>query len=57
MSDEVKRQMVQESNLRKRIGQPEDIAKIVAFLASDESDWINGQTIRVDGGSSVLAKV
>ncbi len=33
-----------------RIGQPEDIASIAAFLASDESGWVNGQAIRAAGG-------
>lgn len=33
-----------------RIGQPEDIANAVAFLASDESEYITGHTIVVDGG-------
>lgn len=37
-------------NCIKRLGQPEDIVGIVAFLASDESDFISGQTILVDGG-------
>jgi 3-oxoacyl-[acyl-carrier protein] reductase len=35
----------------KRIGQPADVAPVVAFLASDEARWITGDTIRVDGGS------
>jgi NAD(P)-dependent dehydrogenase (short-subunit alcohol dehydrogenase family) len=35
-----------------RLGKPEDIANAVAFLASDESAYINGQTIFVDGGLS-----
>jgi len=34
----------------KRIGQPEDIANVVAFLCSDKSEYITGQTIAVDGG-------
>jgi len=34
----------------RRIGQPEDIAGLVAFLASDDGVWINGRTIRADGG-------
>ncbi|PLP58226.1 3-ketoacyl-ACP reductase [Mesorhizobium loti] len=34
----------------KRLGQPEDIARVVAFLASPESGWVNGQVIRVNGG-------
>ncbi len=34
----------------KRLGQPEDIAHLVAFLASPEAGWINGQIIRANGG-------
>lgn len=37
-----------------RIGHPKDIADIVAFLCSDESRWIVGQTIIADGGYSLL---
>jgi 3-oxoacyl-[acyl-carrier protein] reductase len=33
-----------------RIGQPHDIATAVALLASDDSAWINGQTIKAAGG-------
>lgn len=33
-----------------RVGRPEDIAAIVAFLASDEAEWITGINIVVDGG-------
>ena len=33
-----------------RIGEPEDIAKIVVFLASDDAKWINAQNIGVNGG-------
>jgi 3-oxoacyl-[acyl-carrier protein] reductase len=33
-----------------QVGQPEDVAKAVAFLASDESAYITGQVLNVDGG-------
>jgi 3-oxoacyl-[acyl-carrier protein] reductase len=36
-----------------RIGQPEDIAPLLLFLASDESNFITGQVIYVDGGMSI----
>lgn len=36
-----------------RLGTSEDIAKIVAFLCQDESNWIVGQTIIADGGMSL----
>ena len=36
-----------------RIGQPEDVANAVAFLASDEASWITGTTLFVDGGWTV----
>ncbi len=35
-----------------RLGQPEDIAKVVSFLASEKSAWINGQVIRANGGAA-----
>ncbi|GAA1289449.1 SDR family oxidoreductase [Saccharothrix xinjiangensis] len=34
----------------KRLGTPEDVARLVAFLASDAAEWITGETVRVDGG-------
>lgn len=36
-----------------RIGQPEDIGRVAVFLASDDADYINGQTIFVDGGMTL----
>lgn len=35
-----------------RLGTPEDCARLVAFLCSDEGQWINGQLIASDGGAS-----
>lgn len=34
----------------KRLGTPEDVASLVAFLCSDGASWITGETVRVDGG-------
>lgn len=33
-----------------RLGQPDDIASVVAFLVSPEGSWVNGQTLRANGG-------
>jgi NAD(P)-dependent dehydrogenase (short-subunit alcohol dehydrogenase family) len=35
-----------------RFGQPRDIAEMVAFLASDRTEWITGQNYFVNGGAS-----
>jgi NAD(P)-dependent dehydrogenase (short-subunit alcohol dehydrogenase family) len=39
------------SHLVKRLGRPEDVAKLVSFLASDDSAFINGTAILIDGGA------
>lgn len=37
----------------KRIGEPEDVASAVAFLASNASSWITGETMIIDGGQKL----
>ena len=36
-----------------RLGAPEDVAKAVAFLASDEAAYVTGQVLAVDGGMAM----
>ncbi|HEX5098381.1 MAG TPA: SDR family oxidoreductase [Polyangiaceae bacterium] len=36
-----------------RLTQPEDVARVVCFLASEDAAWINGAVIRVDGGEHI----
>lgn len=40
------------ANPTKRLGLPEEVAKVVAFLLSEDASYINGQTIAIDGGQS-----
>ncbi|WP_047984913.1 3-oxoacyl-[acyl-carrier-protein] reductase [Ornithinibacillus californiensis] len=49
LTDEQKEGMLSLIPLAK-LGQPEDVAKVVRFLASDDANYITGQTIHIDGG-------
>jgi NAD(P)-dependent dehydrogenase (short-subunit alcohol dehydrogenase family) len=49
LPDEMK-QMMLAMGRSPRLGQPEDIAAMVAMLFSDDGEWINGQIVSVDGG-------
>ncbi|MCE0765564.1 SDR family oxidoreductase [Pseudonocardia kujensis] len=44
------RQVVMNAQLTKRLGEPDDIASAVVYLASDEASWINGLNLAIDGG-------
>lgn len=48
-SEELVAQLANMSPLT-RLGQPDDIAAVIAFLASEQGGWINGQVIRANGG-------
>lgn len=48
-SEELVQKFAQQAPLE-RLGQPDDIASAVAFLVSPEGSWVNGQTLRVNGG-------
>ncbi|MEH7251275.1 3-oxoacyl-[acyl-carrier-protein] reductase [Neobacillus niacini] len=49
LSEEVTTEMLKQIPLA-RLGEPKDIAKMTAFLASDDASYITGQTIHVNGG-------
>ncbi|MCH1415211.1 MAG: 3-oxoacyl-[acyl-carrier-protein] reductase [Candidatus Actinomarina sp.] len=49
LNDEQKEDIIGQLSI-KRVGKPEDIANIVSFLCSDESEYITGQVFPVDGG-------
>jgi NAD(P)-dependent dehydrogenase (short-subunit alcohol dehydrogenase family) len=50
--EETKSEMARHYPL-KRLGEPEDVANAMLFLASDEADWITGHALVVDGGYSI----
>jgi len=50
IGSDFEKQMVANTPLG-RIGQPNDIAKVAVFLASDDSAWVNGEKINVSGGA------
>ncbi|WP_163101466.1 3-oxoacyl-[acyl-carrier-protein] reductase [Peribacillus alkalitolerans] len=49
LTDEVKEAMLSQIPLA-RLGEPKDIARVVAFLASEDSAYMTGQTLHIDGG-------
>ena len=49
LDDQNKENIIEQLSI-KRIGKPEDISNVVSFLCSDESEYITGQVIPVDGG-------
>lgn len=52
LNEAVKEKMLSEIPLG-RFGQPEDVARLVSFLASDDAAYITGQVIPVDGGLAI----
>jgi len=54
LNNETKQEKSAERHPLKRFGQPEDSAKLARFLLSDDSSWITGQVMHLDGGMSTL---
>ncbi len=54
LSNDRKREMMSERHPLKRVGEASDIANIAVFLLSDNSTWMTGQIVGVDGGMSTL---
>ncbi len=52
LSDETKKEIVKQIPLQ-TLGEPEDVANMVAFLASEDSRYVTGQVLVVDGGMSI----
>lgn len=48
--NEKKRALISQNTALGRVGEPEDIGGIVAFLCSEDARWINGQRIEASGG-------
>lgn len=51
LGNEEGREYIKSVQALKRIGQPDDVADVVLFLASDQSRWVDGRSIEVSGGS------
>lgn len=49
-ADDVRAEMLERSIPAQRMGQPSEVAALLAFLASDEAAYITGEVMRVDGG-------
>jgi 3-oxoacyl-[acyl-carrier protein] reductase len=51
--DEDARESIRQQTLLREWGLPEDVARVAVFLASDDSSYITGTTILVDGGAAL----
>lgn len=54
LGNDKKREKMDERHPLKRVGTPQDISKIAAFLLSEDSSWVTGQILGIDGGMSTL---
>jgi 3-oxoacyl-[acyl-carrier protein] reductase len=54
LNNDKKREAMAERHPLKRVGRPEDISNLALFLLREESSWLTGQVLGVDGGMSTL---
>ena len=54
LSNDDKRKKMDQRHPLKRVGEPKDIANLAAFLLNENSSWITGQILGVDGGLSTI---
>lgn len=54
LGNDKKKEKMDDRHPLKRVGEPKDIASMASFLLSEESTWITGQILGVDGGMSSL---
>ena len=57
LSDDQVDQMVATSTPLQRVGIPSDVARVVAFLCSDDAVWLTGEIITASGGSQYVDTV
>lgn len=55
LNNDIKREKSAERHPLKRVGTPEDMAQMAAFLLSDKSSWMTGQVLGVNGGMGSLS--
>ena len=54
LNNDVKKEKAAERHPLKRAGKPTDIASMTSFLLGDQSSWMTGQILGIDGGMSAL---
>ena len=55
LGDDANQRAIEAATALRRLGQPDDIASVAAFLASDEGRWVTGQYLEASGGFDLLA--